>query len=309
MTVIEHALSAVEDQIELVRNWSPYHLLADAERCADLLASNGIMLWWPERALAQQRRRAGKPLIGCEGVEADPDEAAAALPRALAILSLRQHGVEFDTMHVCDDKHQGECERGQVSFPVAPADGDISARGATFTPRALAETVTIPTLEPLVYEPGPLHVADRQQWKLRSADQIIDKKIGDTAVGCGVFPLAALRYLTDRIAEQVPQTWAFRHVQEIRATLITRCLYGVDIHPGSIAICRLVMALMVPLIDIDHVIYSKFRCGDSLLGITNLDQLRWMHLDPERGKEIHEGVPPIPDELWAKMMQELRGAA
>jgi hypothetical protein len=227
------------------------------------------------------------------GVEADPDEVAAALPRALAILALRPHGVEFDTMHICDNRHGGLCERGEVSFPTEPEK--VKSRGAVFTPRGLAEMVTIPALEPLVYKPGPLDTTDRSEWRLIPPEQILDKTIGDPAVGCGVFPLAALRYLTARVLEQTPPTWAVRHEQDIRISVIARCLYGVDIHPGSIAITRLVMALMVPLVDMDIQIYRHFRCGDSLLGITSLDQLRWMHMDPERGKQLHQ-VQPIPDE-------------
>lgn len=291
----ERALSDIDNEIALVRNWPPPRLIADAERCADLLASNGVMLWWPDAALKRQRRHAGKPLNGCAGVEADPDDVMAVLPRALAILALRPHGVEFDSLHVCDNKHAGQCARGQVSFPVAPDDVGIKARGATFTPRALAERVVIGALEPLVYKPGPLDTAERAQWELIPPDQILEKKVADIAVGCGVFPLAALRFFTDQILEQTPSTWRVRHGQEVRAAVISRCLYGVDIHHGSVAIARLVMALMVPLLDIDALIYRQFRCGDSLLGITSLDQIRWMHIDPARGQEIHR-TQPVPDE-------------
>lgn len=284
------------EQIEIVRDWPGSRLIADAERCADLLASNGVMLWWPATAVARQRRYAGKPLNGCEGVEADPDEVFAALPRGLAILSLRKHGVEFDTMHLCDNRHDGKCEREQVSFSCAPDGDDVKARGATFTPRALAEQVTNGALEAVVYRPGPLDTASRDEWRQIPVGDILDKTVADIAMGSGVFPLAALRFLTERILDQLPPDWRVHREQDIRAAVIARCLYGVDIHPGSVAIARLVMALMVPLVDIDVHIYRHFRCGDSLLGITSLDQLRWMHLHPERGREIHK-TQPIPEHL------------
>lgn len=294
-TLIESALSKVDDEIAVIRGWSEYRLTVDAERCADLLASNGVMLWWTNAELARQRRHAGKPLNGCDGLEADPDEVIAALPRALAILALRRHGVEFDTMHICADRHGGRCERGRVSFPSQPDEDGIKNRGATFTPRALTETVTHGALEPLVYYPGPLETADRERWRLRTPDEILGKTVADIAVGCGVFPLAALRYLTDRILDQAPAGWRVRHTRDIYVSVVSRCLYGVDIHPGSIAITRLVMALMVPLVDIDVQIYRHFRLGDSLLGVTSLDQIRWMHMDPACGKELHQSQP-IPDE-------------
>ena len=42
------------------------------------------------------------------------------------------------------------------------------------------------------------------------------------------------------------------------------------------------MAKERPFTFLDH----QVRCGDSLLGITSLDQVRWVHIDPERGKEL-----------------------
>ena len=42
------------------------------------------------------------------------------------------------------------------------------------------------------------------------------------------------------------------------------------------------MAKERPFTFLDH----QVRCGDSLLGITSLDQVRWVHIDPERGKKL-----------------------
>lgn len=296
MTPIDTALSRVDGEIAVVRDWPTPTLVEEAERCADLLASNAVMLWWPESELDRQRRRAGQPL-GVEGVEANPDDVVTALARGLAILALREHGVEFDRMHLCDHRHGGLCQRGQISFPTAPEA--TGKRGATFTPRALAEMVTVPALEPLVYRPGPLDTSDTTQWRLIPPIEILALRIGDIAVGTGVFPLAALRYLVSKIAEQAPPAWVDHHLIDMRASVI-HCLYGVDIHPGSIAIARIVMALMVPTIDMDIPIWRRMRVGDSLLGVTSLEQIRWMHLDPKRGRDIH-GTPPIPDE-WLEAL-------
>ena len=35
---------------------------------------------------------------------------------------------------------------------------------------------------------------------------------------------------------------------------------------------------------------DKLAVGDSLLGITSVEQLEWMHLDPRAGRKLHEGV-------------------
>jgi hypothetical protein len=295
MTPIETALAAVDEEIASVREWGKDRLLAEAERCADLLASNGVMLWWPDDARRRQRRIAGRQMSNApEGVvEPDPDEVRTALSRGLAILALRPHGVEFDTAHFCDGKHDG-CERGSISFPHEPSD-DHRARGAVFTPRHLAEEVTVGALEPLVYRPGPLDTANQDEWQPVPVKEVLTKTVADIAAGCGVFLVAAVRYLTEKVMDRVPEALKDKE-QWFRAVVIARCVYGVDIHPGSVAIARLVLALLVPLFDIDVQIYRHVLCGDSLLGITSLDQLRWMHLDPEKGREVHQ-VQPLSDEL------------
>ncbi|MFI5690186.1 hypothetical protein ACIBBH_42525, partial [Streptomyces sp. NPDC051636] len=55
--------------------------------------------------------------------------------------------------------------------------------GTHYTPRFLAEEVVLHALEPLVYEPGPLQTADTAEWRLKSADQILDLKVADIAMG------------------------------------------------------------------------------------------------------------------------------
>ena len=35
---------------------------------------------------------------------------------------------------------------------------------------------------------------------------------------------------------------------------------------------------------------DRLATGDSLLGITSIDQLEWMHLDPKAGRKLHEGT-------------------
>jgi len=35
---------------------------------------------------------------------------------------------------------------------------------------------------------------------------------------------------------------------------------------------------------------DRLASGDSLLGITTIDQLEWMHLDPKAGRKLHEGT-------------------
>lgn len=299
-TPLETALDAVDDEITDLRYWPRQQLQEEAERCADLIASGGAMLWWSDELRRKQAKWAGKPLNGDFGAELHPDDVVKAVARGLAILALRPCGVEFGDLHFCDHGHPGGCERGTLSFDPTPDTGKVLARGAVFTPRRLAEQIVADALEAVVYKPGPVQTADRDEWRLLSTDEILSKRIADIAVGTGAFPLAGCRYLTARLMEHVPPNVViFGLEQDVRALVISHCLYYTDIDPASLALCRVAMALMVPFHDIDVEIYRHSYCGDSLLGITSLDQLRWMHVAPEKGKKIHGMSQPVPDEFIA----------
>ena len=165
--------------------------------------------------------------------------------------------------------------------------------GAHYTPRSLAEEVVKHALEPLVYEPGPLQTNDENAWKLKSSTAILDLKVADIAAGSGAFLVAAARYLADRVTEAWtdegmlsdaelanPKLAEDRAIREV----IARCLYGADINPMAVEMCKLSLWLVSmdktkPFSFVD----DKIFCGNSLLGVTTLDQLRYLHIDPEAG--------------------------
>lgn len=160
--------------------------------------------------------------------------------------------------------------------------------GAHYTPRSLAEEVVLHALEPLVYSPGPHQTADRTTWVLKSPEDILELKVADIACGSGAFLVAAARYLAARLVEawdrrgsglgtaEQQQTKALREV-------VARCLYGADINPMAIEMCKLSLWLVsldpkLPFSFVD----DKVLVGNSLLGITDLDQVRRLHIDPSR---------------------------
>ncbi|MEV0842007.1 type IIL restriction-modification enzyme MmeI [Actinocatenispora sera] len=178
--------------------------------------------------------------------------------------------------------------------------------GTHYTPRFLAEEVVEHALEPLVYEPGPLQTADRSQWKPRSSTQILALKVADIAMGSAAFLVAAARYLGEHLVnawtrEGDPRVAVFRErtnstvdadedplVIEARRQIIEHCLYGADINPMAVEMAKLSLWLVSmdpqrPFTFLD----DRLVTGDSLLGITSLEQLRYMHLDPEKGRAIH----------------------
>ncbi len=162
--------------------------------------------------------------------------------------------------------------------------------GAHYTPRSLAEEVVLHALEPLVYSPGPYQTPDRTEWRLKSPEEILDLKVADIACGSGAFLVAAARFLAARLVE----AWAENDIgvgspqeQEVAALreVVAKCLYGADINPMAIEMCKLSLWLVslepkLPFSFVD----DKVLVGDSLLGVTNLEQLRKLHIDPTRIK-------------------------
>ncbi|HWH00353.1 MAG TPA: DNA methyltransferase [Pilimelia sp.] len=182
--------------------------------------------------------------------------------------------------------------------------------GTHYTPRKLAEQVVEGALEPLVYAPGPLQTADTAQWRRRSSAEILSLKVADIAMGSGAFLVAACRYLADHLVK----AWAAEgradgrlvqdeghgeyavHDTEIdplvvaaRRAVIEHCLYGVDINPMAVEMAKLSLWLVSmdphrPFTFLD----DRLVAGDSLLGVTSLEQVEYMHLDPAAGRKLHE---------------------
>ena len=184
-----------------------------------------------------------------------------------------------------------------------------AATGAHYTPRALAEEVVVGALEPLVKRPGPLETADRSRWQLRPSSAITQLRVADIAMGSGAFLVAACRYLADRLVE----AWAAegRHdavryaaraadgpvassdveVDEVllaaRREIAEHCLYGVDINPLAVEMAKLSLWLITmdarrPFGFLD----DRLICGDSLLGVSSIEQLQLLHLDPVAGRRL-----------------------
>lgn len=185
--------------------------------------------------------------------------------------------------------------------------------GTHYTPPSLTEPIVQHTLEPLVYE-GPAEGWPREQWKLRSPKEILDLRICDMAMGSGAFLVQVCRYLAERLveaweneekkhpgevlitpegkfsagapSERLVPVDANERIAIARRVVADRCLYGVDINPMAVEMAKLSLWLITmdanrPFTFLDHA----FKCGDSLLGITSLEQLENFSLRPGGGSQ------------------------
>ncbi|WP_199176283.1 DNA methyltransferase [Actinomyces qiguomingii] len=165
--------------------------------------------------------------------------------------------------------------------------------GAHYTPRSLAEDVVAHALAPLVYNPGPHQSEDRSQWRLIASDAILRLRVADIACGSGAFLVAAARYLARRLVEAWEQegtTSPDKSPEQIERhalrQVVAHCLYGVDINLMAVEMCKLSMWLVsldrnLPFSFVD----DKVFVGNSLLGITDLEQLRALHIDPAAARK------------------------
>jgi hypothetical protein len=87
----------------------------------------------------------------------------------------------------------------QKSVYVA-AGTDRRSSGTHYTPTSLTEPIVRYTLEPLVYD-GPAEGKPKEEWKLRSAKELLDLKICDMACGSAAFLVQTCRYLSERLME------------------------------------------------------------------------------------------------------------
>jgi hypothetical protein len=189
------------------------------------------------------------------------------------------------------------------------AGTDRRSSGTHYTPKSLTEPIVQYTLEPLVYI-GPAEGLPKDQWKLKSAKELLALKICDMACGSGAFLVQVCRYLAARLLEAweiaqkenpgvvqitpegegstgragetlIPDDPDERQVYALRI-VAQRCIYGVDKNPLAVEMAKLSLWLLTlakdkPFEFLDHSI----RCGDSLVGLHSLDQLRHFSLKPD----------------------------
>jgi len=184
---------------------------------------------------------------------------------------------------------------------------DRRSSGTHYTPRTLTEPLVQHTLDPLLYK-GVGEGVPKEKWVLKSPSEILSLKICDPAMGSGAFLVQACRYLGERLVEawdRIEKDKGGIHITPegrpsdgnpserlipkepderialARRIIADRCLYGIDKNPLAVEMAKLSLWLVTlqkdrPFSFLDHAL----KCGDTLLGISNINQLRNFSLDP-----------------------------
>ena len=163
---------------------------------------------------------------------------------------------------------------------------DRRETGTHYTPKSLTEAIVLETLEPLVYR-GPSEGKPRNDWQLKSPNEILALKICDPAMGSGAFLVQVCRYLSERLGEawaiaeengqcitadgemtdaayiQDPLPKEAEERQVIARRLVAEhCLYGVDVNPLAVELAKLAIWLVTlskgrPFGFLDHNLKSR----------------------------------------------------
>lgn len=149
------------------------------------------------------------------------------------------------------------------AFKLKTAGGhERKTTGSYYTPSSLVQCLLDSALEPVVAEALK---------KNNSEQAILNLKVCDPACGSGHFLVAAAHRMAKRLAavrtgDEEPSPEATRMALR---DVIGRCIYGVDINPMAVELCKVSLWLEAmdperPLSFLDHHI----QCGNSLLGTT-----------------------------------------
>ncbi|WP_168565186.1 Eco57I restriction-modification methylase domain-containing protein [Crateriforma spongiae] len=178
----------------------------------------------------------------------------------------------------------------------------------------------------------------------RRPEEILALKVCDPACGSGSFPLAALRFLTDALYHSLVHHDRFKGYDDrtvidlirdtdnettladetlpcrpddaefeprtkavLRRYIVERCIYGVDLDPLAVELCRLSLWIetldrRLPFTFLDH----KIKCGNSLVG-TWFDQfmhypaMAWLR---EGGDKNHTTGVHFKKEAWTKAISK-----
>ena len=148
------------------------------------------------------------------------------------------------------------------------AGNERKTTGTYYTPDSLVQCLLDSALDPVVDE------AIKGKTGAEAEKAILALKVCDPAVGSGHFLVGAAHRLARHLArvralaqgESEPSPLLYQHALR---DVIGRCLYGVDINPMAVELCRVSLWLEAlepgkPLSFLDHHI----RVGNSLLGTT-----------------------------------------
>lgn len=186
-----------------------------------------------------------------------------------------------------------------ATFVLETAAGhERKTTGSYYTPTELVDCLLDSALDPVI---------DEACKKPNPEAAILDLKVCDPACGSGHFLVAAARRLGKRLAairagEDEPSP---REVQGALREAVGRCIYGVDVNPMAVELCKVSLWLEAiepgrPLSFLD----SHIQCGNALIGATPALMARG--IPDDAFKPIEGDVNELTKKLKARNRKERR---
>jgi hypothetical protein len=237
------------------------HKLGSEDGCAELGLSPLGSFLWSDGALPDliQAKLANEYLLKAVRALAYTEAESLRRPVDYKNVGARELGSIYESLlelHPDLDTLSG-------SFTLQTASGnERKTTGSYYTPTPLINSLLDSALEPVI-----------QQAMAQDDPEaaILNLKVCDPASGSGHFLIAAAHRLAKRLAgvrtgDEEPGPDAVRTALR---DVIGRCIYGVDVNPMAVELCKVSLWLEAlepgkPLSFLDHHI----RCGNSLIGAT-----------------------------------------
>ncbi len=159
--------------------------------------------------------------------------------------------------------------------------------GSYYTPESLVQVLLDGALDPVIR-------ATIAENPTRPVEALLDLSIVDPACGSGHFLLAAARKLAEEVARlRAGATPTDPERQHALRQVVGRCLYGVDLNPMAVELCRVAlwMEAVEPGLPLTFL-NAHIRHGNALMGVTP-------GLMGDR----------VPDAAWGALEGDDRGAA
>lgn len=167
----------------------------------------------------------------------------------------------IDGFHILRHLSQGD-------FVLESAGGRRKGTGSFYTPHEITEYLTRAAIDPLLKPILELAAENPDA----AAQQLLDLKVCDPAMGSGAFLVQAARVLALALA-RIRATRGDGlvtpdRVHHAKREVVRHCLYGIDLNPLAVVLAKVSLWLETlepgrPLSFLD----AHLRCGDSLVGV------------------------------------------
>ncbi|MBW2146286.1 MAG: N-6 DNA methylase [Deltaproteobacteria bacterium] len=160
---------------------------------------------------------------------------------------------------------------GKLTFELAFGT-ERKSTGSYYTRPELVHELIKSALEPVMEE--RLRAAGTREEKIHA---LLSLKVCDPAAGSGHFLLAAARRIGTELAKvrTGEEQAAPEQFRLARREVIRHCIYGVDVNPLAVDLCKVALWLEghsrgLPLTFLDN----RIKCGNSLIGLDTLERLK-----------------------------------